>query len=214
MELLYVGNVFCSEGGRMNSVSKFKKIKQILRDLYEGSRKEDYFQHTLRVVKMCEQIGKEEEANMDILIPACYLHDVGRLISDDLKGHIQKGLILTQLILETLDYNEHTISAILTAIKHHNIDSKDPETLEGKILFDADKLELVGKFGMALWFKSSGNMSLKDACTRYLGLANMVKEQRRSLFYTQSAIKLGHRSFLESIWFCRKVLSRLSKSDD
>ena len=60
----------------MNSVSKFEKIERILRDLFEGSGKEDYFQHTLRVVKMCKQIGKEEKADMSILIPACYLHGV------------------------------------------------------------------------------------------------------------------------------------------
>lgn len=198
----------------MGSINKFEKIGQILRDLFEGSGKEDYFQHTLRVVKMSIEIGKEEKANMNVLIPACYLHDVGRLISNDLERHIQKGLILAQLILKTLGFDEQMISEILTAMKDHNIDSKDPETLEGQIVFDADKLELVGKLGMALWFKSCGNMSLEEACKRYLDLANMVRKQRKSLFYTQTARKVGHESFLESIRFCRLVLSKLSKFDD
>ena len=67
---------------------------------------------------------------------------------------------------------------------------------------------------MALWFKNCGNMSLKDACKRYLDLAEMVKEHRESLFYTQSARRLGHKEFLESIEFCRLILRELNKFDD
>ena len=42
--------------------------------------------HVLRVVYLCEVIGKREGADMRVLLPAAFFHDIARPIEEE-KGH-------------------------------------------------------------------------------------------------------------------------------
>ena len=114
--------------------------------------------HTLRVTALCDRIGIKEEADMQILIPAALLHDIARPIEES-KGvpHEEEGARIAEEFLTSIRYSQEKIKGITHAIQTHRYRStRKPETLEAKILSDADKLDAMGAVGIARAFMTAG----------------------------------------------------------
>ena len=88
--------------------------------------------HVLRVVYLCEVIGKEENADMMVLLPAAFFHDIARPIEME-KGmpHEEVGARTAERYLRSVKYDEERIPKITHAIRTHRYRSiEKPETLE------------------------------------------------------------------------------------
>ena len=110
-------------------------------------------EHIYRVLYSALQIAKtEEDVDYDVLIAACLLHDVGRKeqFEDPSLCHAEVGAEKAYLyLLDTgfaAEFAEKVRHCILT---HRFRKSRQPETVEAKILFDADKLDVAGAMGIA-----------------------------------------------------------------
>jgi len=117
------------------------------------------FDHTLRVTRLCEVLGTEERADMQILIPAALFHDIARPIEDETGiPHEVKGALLAEAYLRSIQYPDVFIPGILHAIRAHRYRSSGviPGTLEAKVLSDADKLDAMGAVGIARTFMQAG----------------------------------------------------------
>ncbi|KUO65012.1 MAG: phosphohydrolase [Gracilibacter sp. BRH_c7a] len=118
--------------------------------------------HVLRVYNLCKRLAVHEAGvDMDILIPAALLHDIARVIEDEDKSgesdHAVLGAKMASGILERLGYEEGAIERIKHCILAHRFRSgHNPETIEAKILFDADKLDVIGAIGIARSFMVAG----------------------------------------------------------
>ena len=116
--------------------------------------------HTLRVYNMCMHIGQVEGADMEVLAIAAYLHDVGRPFQDRSKGgtcHAQKGAAIAERLLEDVFISEDRKANIIHSILSHRFrGNNQPETLEAKVLFDADKLDSIGAIGIGRAFQFAG----------------------------------------------------------
>ncbi len=79
----------------------------------------------------------------------------------DSKGkicHAEKGVSLAQDILEEYNIDKKDVENILHCIITHRFrNNHAPETIEAKILFDADKLDSIGAVGIARDFLFAGN---------------------------------------------------------
>ncbi|HUW95054.1 MAG TPA: HD domain-containing protein [Anaerolineae bacterium] len=119
------------------------------REYYGDADPAHDFDHILRVLALAERIGAAEGADMDILRPAVLLHDIGRPEEQrDGRCHAQVGAEKARTILS--DWPTETVEAISHAIAAHRFrDDLQPQTLEAKILFDADKLDSIGAIGIA-----------------------------------------------------------------
>jgi len=119
------------------------------REYYVDADPAHDFDHVLRVLALAERIGSAEGADMAILRPAALLHDIGR--PEELKEgrcHAQVGAEKARRILSSWPVS--TVDAIAHAIAAHRYrDDLVPETLEAKVLFDADKLDCIGAVGVA-----------------------------------------------------------------
>lgn len=114
--------------------------------------------HVLRVVYLCEMIGKEEKADMDVLLPAAFFHDIARPGEEE-SGipHEEEGALMAERYLRSIRIDEERIPKIAHAIRSHRYRTgAKPETLEGKILSDADKLDALGAVGIARTFIRAG----------------------------------------------------------
>jgi uncharacterized protein len=118
-------------------------------------------EHVYRVLYNALCIAREEaEVDMDVLIAACLLHDIGRRdqFADPTLCHAEVGSEKAcTFLLEhgfSAPFAEHVRHCILT---HRFRKNRQPQTLEAKILFDADKLDVTGAMGVARTLMYKGN---------------------------------------------------------
>lgn len=116
--------------------------------------------HTERVHKTVLHIGRLMDARLDILSAAALLHDIGRQYETEKQGgicHAEKGAELGRNILLNMEFSETFIAEVVHCIETHRYrGNKAPETLEAKILFDADKLDSIGAVGIGRAFLFAG----------------------------------------------------------
>ena len=137
-------------------------IKDRARRLFKGSNGSHDWEHTLRVVRLCKKIGKTEGAEMDVLTIAAYLHDIGRCRQDNSNGkicHAMAGSEIAGTLIKDLDITEEKKKNILHCIESHRFRGQIvPETIEAKVLFDADKLDAIGAIGVARAYLFAGEL--------------------------------------------------------
>ena len=109
------------------------------------------FDHVLRVVAMADRIAQAEEADREIVRAAALLHDIG--LDEGRAGHETSAANRAEEILREQGYAEVFCTAVAHAIESHRFRSGPaPQTLEAKVLFDADKLDAIGAIGVARAF--------------------------------------------------------------
>lgn len=149
------------------------------------------FDHTLRVVRLCERIGAREGADMAILIPAALFHDIARPLEDETGvPHEEEGARMAESYLRSVRYPEECIPGIVHAIRAHRYSSGiAPGTLEARVLSDADNLDAMGAVGIARTFMQSGEQGrdIADATGHFHDkLLNL-----RDRMYTETARKIA-----------------------
>jgi uncharacterized protein len=124
------------------------------RALYDAAGDSTHdFDHVLRVYRLAERIGQTEAADMAVLRTATLLHDIARADQD--AGHVTEHAIegarrARQILAEQ---PPEYIEAVAHAIEAHRFRvERPPQTLEAKILYDADKLDAIGAVGIARAF--------------------------------------------------------------
>ncbi len=128
------------------------------RAYYTGSDGAHDFDHVLRVLALAERIGKAEGADMEVLRAAALLHDLAR--AEEMRGgpdHAQAGAQRAREVLA--HWPKEKAEAVVQAIAAHRFRGKvTPQTLEAKILYDADKLDSIGAIGIARAYILSGGL--------------------------------------------------------
>jgi uncharacterized protein len=119
--------------------------------------------HVFRVHEMCLKLAEDErDVDMDILVPAALLHDIARYREDqDPSGRIDHavlGAAMAENVLRGLgEYSEDEIRAVGHCILNHRFrGNSKPESREAKILYDADKLDVLGAIGVARAYVIAG----------------------------------------------------------
>lgn len=119
-------------------------------------------EHVRRVLYLALEIaGTEPEADLDVLIAACLLHDTGRMeqFRDPTLCHARVGAEKAYQFLTVHGFPTGFAAHVRDCVRTHRFRSNDPPaTIEAKILFDADKLDVTGAIGMARTFFYAAHM--------------------------------------------------------
>ena len=111
------------------------------------------FDHVLRVYHLAEKIGLALKADLEVLRAAALMHDASGAHPGDEHGranHEHQSAGFAREILQSEGWEDERIAAVLHCIRAHRYRGEErPQSLEAKILFDADKLDVVGAFGVA-----------------------------------------------------------------
>ncbi|HMS23680.1 MAG TPA: HD domain-containing protein [Candidatus Saccharibacteria bacterium] len=108
-------------------------------------------------------IGEAEKADMSIVLPAITMHDIGFLYGATGRTH---GAIGAEKVAEFLheagvDYSDEQVQKIADCIRTHKGSMHDevPESLEAKVVADADLLEKFGPFGVYQLVRTFGEFN-------------------------------------------------------
>lgn len=116
------------------------------------------FDHTKRVLRNALTIAETEEVDLEVVHIAALLHDIMRSHEDlgKINCHAEEGAKEAEIILREFKFPEEKISKVLDSIKTHRLSKNlKPETKEGEILQDADRLDSLGALLVARSFSSA-----------------------------------------------------------
>ncbi|GAB2657657.1 HD domain-containing protein [Vibrio panuliri] len=108
--------------------------------------------HVLRVVRTAKQLAQNEGAQLEVVVPAAYLHDCVSLAKNHpdraKSSHLAADKAI--LFLQQLGYPAEYFQDIHHAIVAHSFSAKViPKTLEAEVVQDADRLDALGAIGVA-----------------------------------------------------------------
>lgn len=111
------------------------------------------FAHVLRVYAMAERLGQAEGGELEILRAAALLHDASGAAPHDDDGrasHHYASADFAREVLTAEGWPTHRIEQVLHCIRAHRFRDRrePPQTLEAKIIFDCDKLDVIGAIGV------------------------------------------------------------------
>lgn len=136
----------------------YKKIEDYMLQCMSDSAHDR--EHIYRVLFTALDIAKfERNLDIDVLITACLLHDIGRKeqFENPKLCHAQIGSEKAYSFAKNIGFSEEKASQIKACILTHRFRSNNPpKSIEAKILFDADKLDSTGTLGIArtLFYKA------------------------------------------------------------
>lgn len=115
--------------------------------------------HVRRVVILAKKLAVKEKADLSIVIPAAYLHDCIYISKSDSRRSQASQISAEKAVslLREWGYDEKKLSGIFHAVAGHSFSANLPvETIEAKIVQDADRLDAMGAIGIARCFAFSG----------------------------------------------------------
>jgi len=177
---------------------KIKITKKLIRQIEAEAKK--YFQkasgchdwtHVERVRDLAMQIGRKEKADLGILELAALLHDIHKPEEMRSKGkfcHAGRGAKTARIILKKHGAEESVINSIAHCIVSHRTRNNNvPETIEAKVLRDADKLDGIGAIGVARDFQFAGYIAarLSEVKLLYTGREMELARRGKRVDYTK-----------------------------
>lgn len=120
------------------------------------------FNHIMRVYKNAQEICKKEKANKKLVLASVLLHDLVLYPKSDKKSKNSsfESAKKAEEILKKYSLSQEEINIISEAIKDHSFSqNKIPQSIEGKILQDADRLDALGAIGLARVFATGGYLN-------------------------------------------------------
>lgn len=153
--------------------------------------------HSLRVYKNAMMIAENEQgANIDTVALAALLHD-----ADDHKLFHTENNENARTFLEKNQVSKEMIEQICIAVNAVSFSQnrgKRPDTLEGKIVQDADRLDAIGAIGIARTFAFGGEQgrSLQESVQHFYDKLLLLKDSMNT--ETGKLLAQKRHAFLET----------------
>jgi len=121
------------------------------------------FDHIQRVLALAETIQIQEGGDLPTIWAAVAFHDLGQERERRFGGdHAQIGAEIAAEHLSNSRFPQQALVAVQEAIYEHRQTGKGmPGRLEGRILFDADKIDCLGALGVARLYCITGRYNQK-----------------------------------------------------
>ncbi|MBR6204686.1 MAG: HD domain-containing protein [Candidatus Methanomethylophilaceae archaeon] len=133
----------------------FKRAERFAESVFEGDSSGHDIYHTLRVHSLARSICAEEGGDEGTVRLAALLHDV-----DDPKLFGGEGYPNARRFMEGEELGRDTVErvvGIISQISFRGSGAAVPDSLEGKIVQDADRMDAIGAIGIARAFAYGGS---------------------------------------------------------
>ncbi|MGD2156795.1 MAG: HD domain-containing protein [Anaerolineales bacterium] len=176
---------------------------ELARDWYPQDDPVHGFDHVLRVYHLVGLIAETENADLEIVRAAALLHDAqgdkkteGEKTQNKRKQHHMNSAEYAEQILEKEGWSKERINAVQHCIRAHRFrdNNEQPQTLEAKVLFDADKLDAIGAVGVirAVAFAVRNGQALFTLPSDQFMMSGMKEPDEPHTPYHEFLYKLRH----------------------
>ncbi len=141
-----------------------ESVRDRARSYFEETPPTHDWHHVQRVDRLAETLADCHPEPVDdrVLSLAVLLHDIGRSREDrgEIDDHAIWGAREAAEILREQDISAETITRVEHCIRAHRYSNDvEPETIEAKLLCDADNLDALGAIGIARVFAYGGELA-------------------------------------------------------
>ena len=134
------------------------RCEPFLRETMAGDAAHD-LAHVRRVVAWAGRLGTAEGADLDVVLPAAWLHD-GVVLPKDHPARGQASRMAAERAAAWLREHgepEGRAAAVAHAIEAHSFSAGvEPETVEARVVQDADRIDALGAVGVARCYATAG----------------------------------------------------------
>ena len=186
--------------------------------------------HAKRVRNVALRLAEQhsDSVDRDVLAAAAWLHDIGRPLErvGEIDNHGEWAADEATMLLRQEGVAAGRITAIEHCLRAHSIrtNSPEPETIEAKLLFDADKLDATGAVGLVRLacivgersgrsgeqyavIDDSSTLGIEDGEVPDIDIVREWARERLDALYTEQARELG-----ESRWaFMEQFFSQFAR---
>lgn len=142
----------------MNSVAVLQKTQEFVKGKLAGEGSGHDWWHVVRVVNNAKAIAKVEHGDLFIIELGALLHDIADWKFHD--GDTTVGPKIAREWLSDLEVDKAVIEKVVEIVEHISYrggtNRHVMQTLEGKIVQDADRLDALGAIGIARTFAFGG----------------------------------------------------------
>ena len=121
------------------------------------------YDHLVRVMALADKLHASEGGDLSTIWAAVALHDIGQERERRHGGdHASIGAELAAQLLKDTPFPQDSIPEVQQAIREHRMTGGvTPQTLEGRILYDADKIDCLGAIGIGRLYCITGRYNQK-----------------------------------------------------
>ena len=173
-----------------------RKAKEYINKLFRGNADGHDVNHTLRVYKNALQVAEAyPESDLFVISLGALLHDV-----DDHKLFHTENNANARSFLQEQNVEQEIIEqicAVINSVSFSKNRGRRPETLEGKIVQDADRLDAIGAIGITRTFAFGGRngRQIEDTLQHFYDKLLLLKDEMN----TEEAKRIAaiRHSFME-----------------
>ena len=154
-----------------------EKAKEYIKLLFENNSDGHDYNHTIRVYDLAKKIATKYDCNVLVVSLASLLHDV-----DDYKLFDTNNNENARKFMKSIDLDDNIIENVcnvINSISFSKNKDKVVDSIEAKIVQDADRLDAMGAIGIARTFAYGGghNRSLKESLNHFDEKLLLLKER-------------------------------------
>jgi len=188
-------------------------IQEFIKERHSQSERHDY-SHVLQVVRYAIQIAKAipDEVNPFVLICGALFHDVGWIGTDTGVLHGLRGATIVDEYFDSTWVSDDIKKKIKRIVIRHTATSMmPPQTVEEKIVWDADGLDGMGLIGILRGLVSDERGSIEEILTEEFRESSKTYDK----LYFEESRRIGkelHEETLEVIKSFKRALDHRLKA--
>jgi uncharacterized protein len=190
----------------LSRLAKFCKQKYDEADLLQHN-----WSHIVRNIYRVEKIAEtEENVDMEVLYAATMLHDIGFTVGE-YEDYEENSRKVAREKLPELGFSKEETEKVLEVLEEFE-GEKEIESIEAKILSDADKLEKSSLASIGNYF--SVHMEWGKDPKKSVENLSRYKNWRDEGFHTEKAEEINKGGIQERIDFLNKFREKLEERED
>ena len=181
----------------MNNEELINRAIEYIRELFDGNAGGHDAAHSIRVYRNALQIAEKESAcDLTVVSMAALLHDVDDHKLFDTENNDNARIFLERNAVP--DDSIEEICFVINAVSFSRNRGKHPDTIEGKIVQDADRLDALGAIGIARTFAYGGEhgRSIEESVQHFYDKLLLIKDELNTVTAREIASK--RHEFLEA----------------